>query len=175
MIIVQELMSSWGKDLRSNGAVRRTIPEVLPVLANEENGLGALTVLHHCVSFLGEDGFIPTNAKSQTEESDTPILFHSGAIMIRMHRDSPNSISIKLKWSVEVGAPQRADRHILNLEKGQWAQVIYNGRSAISGSLHTDWRYLQRTTNIAFTDQLDANVFTATKPILRFEDLADLR
>jgi hypothetical protein len=176
MIIVQELISSWGKNLRSSGELRRVIPSTLPIIWNEKKTAGNFTTVHHTVEFRGEDEFVPSHAKVDIDDDQGPgpELFHSGAISIRLREGEPLSLAIKFTWSEEVGAPQRGNRHIVNLEKEQWAQIVYNGRTGFSGTVHTEWRYIQRIVNVAFTDQMDVNLFTSSKPFYRFEELADL-
>lgn len=175
MIIVQELVSSWGKDLRSSGELRRAVPEALAVLWDASQSLGERTIVHHVVTYLGEDGFSPSGAKSLIQNGDLSMLFHIDGLVLRPHRDRTDVLAVKFKWSVGVGAPERADRHIANLEKGQWLRARYNGRTAINGTRHSEWRYIQRTVNIAFVEQIDASIFVASKPDHEFEDLADLR
>jgi hypothetical protein len=176
MVIVQELLSSWGKNLRSAGELRTSIiPKVLPIPVDNSEVSSQPQIIHHSVAYLGENQFAPSDAKVQKSDGDIPILFRSGAILLRTHQNHPHIIAVKFKWSVEVGAPKRADRHIANLEPEQWLQIIYNGRTGMSGTGHADWRYLQHTVNIAVTDKVDANIFIATAPNYRFEDLAQLR
>lgn len=140
MILFQELICSWGKNLRSAGELRRNVPAADTFLSPSEAGTGEFAVAHHSVLFLGEEEFKPSKAK----------------------------------LTEEVGAPERPDRHLINLEKGQWVQVLYNGRSALSGTVHTDWRYSQWTTNVAFIEKFDEKIFSQ-EPIARISELADLR
>jgi hypothetical protein len=175
MIIFQELMATWGKDLRSEGDLRRSIPEflALPATISPQSGLFDLTV--HTVSFLGENGFEPSNSVLTPIGSEVPFRFESGAVSLSTSARNPQSLAVKFKWKTEAGAPRRPNRHIVNLEMEQWVQILYNGRTGVSGTLHKEWRYSQRTANIAFTGKADLNVFSKSAPVLRFESMANLR
>lgn len=176
MIVVQELISHWGKDLRSAGELRRDIPTALPVVWNGDGkSHGDLTVLHQVIEFTGEDGFASSPKKLQIAEGSGSEIFRSGALLVRLREGSPVSLAIKLVWSTEVGAPHRPSRHLLNLGKGQWAQFTYNGRTGFSGTVATEWRYMQRTVNIGFVETIEKNLFLASAPIRQFQDLAVLR
>jgi hypothetical protein len=151
--------------------LRRVVPNALPILWNSKETASHFTTVHHTVEFRGEDEFVPSHAKVDIDDDPGPgpELFHSGAIRIRLRESEPLSLAIKFTWSEEVGAPQRSNRHIVNLEKGQWVQIIYNGRTGFCGTVHTKWRYIQRIVNVAFTDQMDVNLFTSSMPFYRFE------
>lgn len=174
MILFQELICSWGKNLRSAGELRRNVPAADTFLSPSEAGTGEFAVAHHSVLFLGEEEFKPSKAKLTLYNDVVPLLFMSGGIQIHLHKSRPHCIAVKFKWTEEVGAPERPDRHLINLEKGQWVQVLYNGRSALSGTVHTDWRYSQWTTNVAFIEKFDEKIFSQ-EPIARISELADLR
>lgn len=174
MILVQELVCSWGKKLRSEGDLRRDVPQAVTFVSLPKAGVGELEVTHHAVSFLGEDEFRPSKEKLTVYSDRAPTLFSSGAILLQLHMEKSDCIAVKFKWSEEVGAPERPSRHLINLEKGQWIQVVYNGRSALSGTVHTEWRYRQWTVNIAFLEKFDSKIFFE-EPTARISELADLR
>lgn len=175
MLLVQELISSWGKDLRSAGELRRNVPLALPFPKRLDAGPSDSLIAHHTVHYLGTDQFAASRARVEFLQLGNPILFQSGGLQVRLHADKPGCTAIKFKWSADVGAPERPDRHLGNLEDGQWMQFMYNGRTAISGSLRTEWRYMQWTVNVAVALKPDERIFVSTEPMIRINELVDLR
>ncbi|NGZ75662.1 hypothetical protein [Saccharibacillus alkalitolerans] len=188
MIAIQSILLQWTKETRGEpyASPRSRHPRsyALPVLPSRRTEAEASRtesggmLLQRLAFRQTTDGFRPLQSEQEVlplPEPGSPVDGRLMAGVLPELRDG--RLSVRLRYVPEFGKPVRTDGRSVLLEKlvfelaaGEYGRIRINGRH-VEEAGH---RYELRTINIAFADDIAANVFTRREPDRRCDWLEPL-
>lgn len=162
MIVVQLIRTRWTKISRGEpGASKRNAsPTALLVPATSLKGEAVV----HDVRLDEREDFSPSF-------KCTAVTFEQAKELVRPIevRDEGQTLRVRFIWNFTVGAPERSHGRAIRLHRGEWCQILSNGRYGYDD----EWAYGSIVVNIAWhPDSLSA--FEDIEPVERDDHRANL-
>ena len=162
MIVVQLIRTRWTKLSRGapGASKRNTAPVVLLVPNTPVTG----EAIVHEVLFAERSDFNPSwectaVTLEQAKERVRPIEL----------RDESQTLRARFIWNFTAGAPERPHGRAIRLQRGEWCQILSNGRYGYDDG----WSYQSLVVNIAWHPE-SLGVFEAGEPVQRDDHRANL-
>lgn len=168
MIFIQRIRTHWTKKSRSHphSVKRNSTPEVCECAHVNKKA----QIYLQEIEYLEENDF----QQKQRFFVDNEIDVSQWGIRLST---SKNKCDVKFEWSwMYVGEPERYSGKAFELCKGQFGQIIFNGRFGHTLSSGKEWTYEKNVINIYLADDFyDSDFFMNKTPDKQFKSLERIR
>jgi hypothetical protein len=166
MIVVQELQTRWTKASRGapTASARDGTPRALRV--PDADCIPLQNLILHRLRFDESDSFAPSVPQAPRH---TSLQHPVSCVAVREEGDS--RITVAFNWDpLTCGAPRRSHGTPIHLKRGDWCQILFNGRHGSD----REWSYHSTIVNVAHLSQANASIFLDSPPALVSNHLAEL-
>jgi hypothetical protein len=171
IIAIQEINVIWTKRSRGGSAAQRrnAVPEALALAIPTLPAEMPFALVREQFIFNEAKDFTQQHFPADVEAFPAKKQLKMGCVEIILRDGRLDAIYTYTTYCA--GAPRRDlhPRTALQLEAGQWGQLMYNGRF----SFEEDWNYRKTVLNIAYGEMFNSDIFF-TPPKHVFKDLANL-